>query len=199
MKRERFASFLIFLFIFVFIANCFFSCSQQEVEEEITIDNNVTNEIKTVELTKYNCDSYFYINIRQIAQIPTLIYNTYYVEYRYGTGSYWETYTGPTAPTGRDVIKSIYLYGTYSITTTFSVSAYTKSQSYTFSNAHFSLQYRESSSKISVVTVYLDKGGSGSNVFMITEKINSSSKTYSFVANKMLSDCEGKVSFVLEN
>lgn len=153
-----------------------------------------------VKLTKDNYSSYLNISISQTAQSQTLISNTYYVEYRINSlRSEWKTYRGLTPPTTNNVIQCNYLYSTYSVLTTFTISCRSKNSDYTFSNSKFSISYRPSPSQISGVTVYVSQDGNGSNVFTMSEELSSPNKSYSLQVKNMIVSFSGTVSFFENN
>lgn len=192
---------LILLFTFN-LCTCSNGNSTNDNSNNSTLSTSTEDEIEptVVELTKYNYSSYLNISINQTAQSQTLISNTYYVEYRLNFGrSEWKTYTGLTPPTTSNVIQCNYLYSTYSVLTTFTISCRSKNSNYTFSNSEFLISYRASSSQISSVAVYVSQDGNGSNVFMMSEKLSSPNKSYSLQVKNMIVSFSGTVSFFENN
>lgn len=180
-----------FLLIIVIIILSFCSCNSNEQESSISTKDEVEPTI--IKLTKNNYSSYLNISINQTTQTQTLISNTYYVEYRYGyNGSTFKTYTGLTPPTTQDVSQCIYLYSTYSVSTTFVINCQSTNNNYVFSNCNFSIL---ASNKPLYVTVYVSQDGTGNRVFMMSENLSNPNKTYSFQLDKIISDFNGEVSF----
>ena len=153
-----------------------------------------------IKLTKYNFSSYLNIYISQTSQTQTLISNTYYVKYRLPNGRYeFRNYTGMMPPTTKDVMQCSYLYSKYSVSTTFTINCLSKNKNYIFTNCNFGIQYRPSSSQISVVVVYVSQDGNGNNVFMMSEELYSPNKNYSLNAQNMIYDFNGEVTFFDKN
>lgn len=186
-----------FLLIIVIIILSFCSCNSNEQESSISTKDEVEPTI--IKLTKNNYSSYLDIFINQTTQTQSLVSNTYYVEYRYGyNGSTFKTYTGLTPPTTQDVLQCIYLYSTYSVSTTFVINCQSTNNNYVFSNCNFSIVYT-SSSRLYSVTIYVSQNGTGNRVFMMSEVLSTPNKTYSFQLDKMISDFNGEVSFFDSN
>ena len=170
------------------------SSDKNNNNESNNSENNDSREV--VELTKYNYNTYLSININMQSQTPTLISNTYLVTYQSGRSPYTKEYTGLTPPTDKGIISCTHLYSTYSLNTTFSVTAHSRDAKYSFDNSSFTLVYRSSSSSFSDVTVYLDENGVGTSTFMITERVSSASKNYSYKASDLINSAKGTVSYV---
>lgn len=200
MIMKRLLSVILILLFTCNLCACFNDNSTDDTSNNSAPSTSIEDEIEptVVELTKYNYSSYLNISINQTAQSQTLISNTYYVEYRLNFDrSEWKTYTGLTPP--NNVIQCIYLYSTYSVSTTFTINCCSKNKDYVFSNSNFSIIYRASSSQISAVTVHISQDGSGCNTFMMSEKLSSPNKSYSLQAKNMISDFNGEVSFFENN
>lgn len=164
-------------------------------DDNIDDTSNENNESKTtIELTKYNYTSYLSVSINMQSQTPTLISHNYYVMY-YGSNDGY-IIKSITPPTGSNIRHCSYVSSNYSLSTTFSVKAYSKDNNYTFENASFTLVYRSSSSSFSSVTIHLDNNGTGTNTFMVTEEVSSASKNYSYKVSDLISSAKGTVSYV---
>ena len=196
------------ILIFSLLATCMvnlFACSTDNLDKDnssyfapsISIEDEIEPTI--IELTEYNYSTYLAISINQTAQSQILISNTYYVQYRYGNSYEFRQYTGLTPPTTKDVLRCNYLYSTYSVSTTFTISCRSKNNNYTFSNCSFAIVYRASPSQFSGVGVNVSQDGNGSNVFMMSEELSRPNKSYSLQVENMISDFNGKVSFFENN
>ena len=205
--KKLFSEFIVLVLLVVGLLNLF-GCSNDNSNkdnsnnsvpdistEDNSSDNNSTEddqpkeEVKAtvIKLTEQNYDAYLNISIAQTAQSQTLLYNTYWVHYYRGDG--FTYYRGLTPPT-TGVEYCTYLNSTYSVSTTFTINCYSKNKDYIFLNSNFLVRVG-----ITTVTVYLSQDGSGSNVLMISQNLNTPNKDYSLQTKDVVSSFTGEVSF----
>lgn len=205
--KKLFSKFIVLVLLVVGLLNLF-GCSDDNLNkdnsnnsipdisiEDNSSDNNSTKDDQpkeevqatVIKLTEQNYDTYLNISIAQTAQSQTLLYHTYWVHYYRESGySYYRGLTPPT--TGVDFCS--YLNSTYSVSTTFTINCYSKNKDYIFLNSNFLVQVG-----ISTVTVYLSQDGSGSNVLMISNKLDTPNKDYSLQTKDVVRSFTGEVSF----
>lgn len=148
--------------------------------------------LKSLPINKNTYKDYLRIEINEISQTSTLLYNIYYYRYfDYRGFEHSGTYTGLTPPNNVPS-SAVQLTGSkYSLSTSFNIQVYPVSENYKFKDTMFRIVPRLG--KSGIIDVYVDSNGNGSKTFKFSEETNTPSLSYGFNIESSIIDFKGYV------